>query len=67
MNEGDPVVPLTSYQAGTALTTLADMSELIFKGTVDEIDMERAKVRVMVSFFGRETPVELDFLQVEKI
>ncbi len=37
-----------------------------FIGTVDEIDMERAKVRVMVSFFGRETPVELDFLQVEK-
>lgn len=35
-------------------------------GTVDEIDTERAKVRVMVSFFGRETPVELDFLQVEK-
>jgi len=27
---------------------------------------ERAKVRVMVNFFGRETPVELDFLQVEK-
>ena len=37
-----------------------------FIGTVDYIDMERAKVRVMVSFFGRETPVELDFLQVEK-
>jgi transcriptional antiterminator NusG len=37
-----------------------------FIGTVDEIDMDRAKVRVMVSFFGRETPVELDFLQVEK-
>jgi transcriptional antiterminator NusG len=37
-----------------------------FIGTVDAIDMERAKVRVMVSFFGRETPVELDFLQVEK-
>jgi transcriptional antiterminator NusG len=37
-----------------------------FIGTVDDIDMERAKVRVMVSFFGRETPVELDFLQVEK-
>ncbi|HSG24902.1 MAG TPA: transcription termination/antitermination protein NusG [Anaerolineales bacterium] len=37
-----------------------------FRGTVDEIDMERAKVRVMVNFFGRETPVELDFLQVEK-
>jgi len=37
-----------------------------FIGVVDEIDMERAKVRVLVSFFGRETPVELDFLQVEK-
>lgn len=38
-----------------------------FIGVVDEIDMERAKVRVLVSFFGRDTPVELDFLQVEKI
>jgi transcriptional antiterminator NusG len=37
-----------------------------FRGTVAEIDMERNKVRVMVNFFGRETPVELDFLQVEK-
>jgi transcriptional antiterminator NusG len=38
-----------------------------FIGTVDKIDMDRTKVRVMVSFFGRETPVELDFLQVEKV
>lgn len=37
-----------------------------FRGIVAEIDMDRNKVRVMVSFFGRETPVELDFLQVEK-
>ncbi|MEN8172939.1 MAG: transcription termination/antitermination protein NusG [Chloroflexota bacterium] len=37
-----------------------------FHGTVAEIDMDRTKVRVMVNFFGRETPVELDFLQVEK-
>ena len=37
-----------------------------FRGVVDDLDMERAKVRVMVNFFGRETPVELDFLQVEK-
>lgn len=37
-----------------------------FRGMVSEIDSERSKVRVMVSFFGRETPVELDFLQVEK-
>jgi transcriptional antiterminator NusG len=38
-----------------------------FMGIVDEIDIDRAKVRVFVSFFGRETPVELDFLQVEKM
>lgn len=38
-----------------------------FIGTVSEIDAEKAKVRVMVSFFGRETPVELDFLHVEKV
>jgi transcriptional antiterminator NusG len=38
-----------------------------FMGTVDEINMEKGKVRVLVSFFGRETPVELDFLQVEKM
>ncbi|MEP0764437.1 MAG: transcription termination/antitermination factor NusG [Chloroflexota bacterium] len=37
-----------------------------FIGTVGDIDMEKAKVRVLVSFFGREVPVELDFLQVEK-
>ncbi|GAB4575646.1 MAG: transcription termination/antitermination protein NusG [Anaerolineae bacterium] len=37
-----------------------------FVGTVGDVDMERHKVRVMVNFFGRETPVELDFLQVEK-
>jgi transcription termination/antitermination protein NusG len=37
-----------------------------FRGTVSELDLERNKVRVMVNFFGRETPVELDFLQVEK-
>ena len=38
-----------------------------FIGTVDDLNMEKGKVRVMVSFFGRETPVELDFLQVEKV
>jgi transcriptional antiterminator NusG len=37
-----------------------------FVGVVGDVDMEKHKVRVMVSFFGRETPVELDFLQVEK-
>jgi transcription termination/antitermination protein NusG len=37
-----------------------------FVGTVDEINLDKGKVRVMVTMFGRETPVELDFLQVEK-
>ncbi len=37
-----------------------------FIGVVDSIDEERTKLRALVSFFGRETPVELDFLQVEK-
>ena len=39
VNLGDPVVPLTSYQAGTVLMTLANMDSLVFKGTVDEIDV----------------------------
>ncbi len=38
-----------------------------FAGVVDNINPEKGKVRVFVSFFGRETPVELDFLQVEKL
>jgi len=38
-----------------------------FSGEVDNIDLARARVRVLVNFFGRETPVELDFLQVERI
>lgn len=38
-----------------------------FVGAVDDIFPEKGKVRILVSFFGRETPVELDFLQVEKI
>jgi transcriptional antiterminator NusG len=38
-----------------------------FIGTVAAIDPDKSKVRVMVNFFGRDTPVELDFLEVEKI
>ena len=37
-----------------------------FMGAVEEVYPDRSKVRVLVSFFGRETPVELDFLQIEK-
>jgi transcriptional antiterminator NusG len=38
-----------------------------FMGVVDEINPERAKVKVLVSFFGRETPVELDFAQIARL
>jgi len=38
-----------------------------FLGTVDDIDEAKGKIRVLVSIFGRETPVELDFLQVAKL
>jgi HlyD family secretion protein len=42
-HEGDPVVPLTSYQAGTPLAVIADMKTLLFKGTVDEIDVGKLR------------------------
>ena len=38
-----------------------------FVGVVDEISVDKGKVKVLLSLFGRETPVELDFLQVEKL
>ena len=37
------------------------------EGKVNSVDQDRGKVKVLVSMFGRETPVELDFLQVKKI
>ena len=37
-----------------------------YEGVVNEIDEEKGKVKVMISIFGRETPVELDFDQVKK-
>ncbi len=38
-----------------------------FNGVVDEVNNERGKIKVMVSIFGRQTPVELDFLQVQPV
>jgi len=60
-----PTIKVT-YKAGEKVRII-DGPFNDFHGTVDEIDMDRSKVRVMVNFFGRSTPVELDFLQVEKV
>jgi HlyD family secretion protein len=60
VNEGDPVVPLTSYQAGTPLLTLAPMEELIFKGTVDEIDVGKLKS-------GMKTDIKVGALPGEEV
>ena len=38
-----------------------------FTGTVDDINLEKGKVKILVNMFGRETPIELDFLQVERL
>lgn len=38
-----------------------------FEGKINEVDKEKGKIKVLVNMFGRETPVELDFLQVKKI
>lgn len=44
VNPGEPVVPLTSFQPGTEMAAIAEMKDLIFKGTVDEIDVGKMKV-----------------------
>jgi HlyD family secretion protein len=44
VNPGDPITPLTTYQPGTELATIAEMSDLIFRGTVDEIDVGKLRV-----------------------
>ncbi len=55
-----------TYQKGSPVR-ITSGPFMDFTGMVDEIMMEKEKVRVLVSIFGRETPVELDFGQVEKL
>lgn len=65
MEAAQPKVRVT-YRPGQAVHII-DGPFADFRGTVEEVNMEKGKVRVLVSMFGRETPVELDLLQVEKV
>jgi transcriptional antiterminator NusG len=60
-----PRLRITYQKGDTVRITSGPFQE--FTGVVEEILPEREKVRVRVSIFGRETPVELDFTQVEKV
>ena len=80
LGEGNKAIPLSeedvlalgvekreivvSYQVGETVR-ITDGALESFLGVVDEIDLDRSKVRVVVSMFGRETPVELDLDQIE--
>lgn len=56
----------TRFSTGEAVK-ITDGPFSDFLGTIDEIDEEKGKVKVLVSIFGRETPVELDLLQIAKV
>ena len=82
LGEGNKAIPLSdadvaslgvekrevvvSYQVGDTVK-ITDGALESFLGTVEEIDLDRSKVRVVVSMFGRETPVELELDQVEPV
>ncbi|HHW23382.1 MAG TPA: transcription termination/antitermination protein NusG [Clostridiaceae bacterium] len=57
---------VVDYEVGDSVRVIDGPLEN-FIGTVEEISLDKKKVRVMVSMFGRETPVELDFVQIVKL
>ncbi|UCE41881.1 MAG: efflux RND transporter periplasmic adaptor subunit [Candidatus Aminicenantes bacterium] len=59
-HEGDPVVPLTNFQPGTELCSMADMRDILFKGTVDEIDVGKLVP-------GMEAEIQIGALAEKKI
>jgi len=59
-HEGDPIVPLTNFQPGTELCSMADMGKILFKGTVDEIDVGKLVP-------GMETEIQIGALAEKKI
>ena len=67
VNPGDPVVPLTAYQPGTELATIADMKDLIFKGTVDEIDVGKLRVGMLARIKVGALPTDVVTGHVSRI
>ena len=65
MTSAQPRVNVGFQIGESVLVTDGPFSDMM--GVVDAIDVDKGRVRVLVSMFGRETPVELDFLQVEKL
>lgn len=64
-SKGRPT-PTVTFRVGDSVR-ITDGPFSAFTGVVDEVNNERGKVKVMVSIFGRATPVELDFLQVQPV
>jgi transcriptional antiterminator NusG len=62
----ETIIPEIPYTLGEHIR-IKDGPFSDFTGVIDEINAEKGKLRVLVSIFGRETPVELDFLQVESL
>jgi len=62
----EQVETVVDYEVGDSVRVIDGPLES-FIGTVEEISMDKKKVRVMASMFGRETPVELDFVQIMKL
>jgi transcription termination/antitermination protein NusG len=65
MQGGDAVHQIELVQGEVVIVTDGPFKD--FEGRVEEVDTARGKVKVLVAMFGRETPVELDFLQVRKL
>jgi transcriptional antiterminator NusG len=65
LEKGAPTQVKTQYASGDQVRII-DGAFANFAGTVEEVDMEHGRLRVMVSIFNRQTPVELNFFQVEK-
>ena len=61
----DEAKPKVAFSVGDVVRVISGPFEN-FDGRIEEVNVERGKLRVSISMFGRETPVELDFEQVEK-